>query len=151
MDDLAWNKAPFISPKVFREFFLPHMKEVAQTIKKPWVFHSDGNIAPILEDLIELNMDALHTIQPDVMDISEVKEKYGDKLCLTGNTDLHYTLTRVTTEYVTSEVEERIRAAGKNGGYIISSAMTLADYCKPENVLAMADAIKDYGEYPTSK
>ncbi len=151
MDDLAWNKAPFISPKVFREFFLPHMKEVAQTIKKPWVFHSDGNISPILEDLIELNMDALHPIQPDVMDISEVKKKYGEKLCLIGNIDLHYTLTRGTTDDVTSEVEERIRVAGKNGGYIISSAMTLADYCKPENVLAMADAIKDYGEYPISK
>ncbi len=85
------------------------------------------------------------------MDMAEVKEKYGEKLCLIGNIDLHYTLTRGTTDDVTSEVEERIRAAGKNGGYIISSAMTLADYCKPENVLAMADAIKDYGEYPISK
>ena len=84
-------------------------------------------------------------------DIYELKEKYGEKLCLIGNIDLHYTLTRGTTDDVTSEVEERIRAAGKNGGYIISSAMTLADYCKPENVLAMADAIKDYGEYPISK
>jgi uroporphyrinogen decarboxylase len=148
MDDLAWNKGPFMSPKVFREFFLPYMKDVAKTIKKPWVFHSDGNISPILDDLIELDMNAIHPIQPDVMDIAKVKEKYGEKLCLVGNVDLHYTLTRGTTDDVTSEVGERIRTAGKNGGYIISSAMTLADYCKPENVLAMADAIRDYGEYP---
>ncbi len=145
MDDLAWNKAPFISPKVFREFFLPHMKEVAQTIKKPWVFHSDGNISPILEDLIDLNMDALHPIQPDVMDISEVKKKYGDKLCLIGNIDLHYTLTRGTTDDVTSEVEERIRAAGKNGGYISSSTRIHADTCEQEIVVAMGEAIKDDG------
>jgi uroporphyrinogen decarboxylase len=147
MDDLAWNKGPFMSPKVFREFFMPHMEEVARTIKKPWVFHSDGDITPILDDLVKLGMDAIHPIQPDVMDIAEVKEKYGEKLCLVGNIDLHYTLTRGTTEDVISEVEERIRAAGKNGGYIISSAMTLADYCKTENVLAMADAIKNHGKY----
>jgi len=148
MDDLAWNKAPFMSPKVFREFFLPYMKKVAKTIEKPWVFHSDGNISPILDDLMELEMDALHPIQPDAMNIAEVKEKYGEKLCLIGNIDLHYTLTRGTTDEVSSEVEERIRTAGKNGGYIISSAMTLTDYCKPENVLAMADTIRDYGKYP---
>lgn len=151
MDDLAWNKGPFMSPKVFREFCLPHMKEVAKTIKKPWVFHSDGNISPLLEDLLTLDMDALHPIQPDAMDITEVKQKFGEKLCLVGNIDLHYTLTRGTPEDVTIEVEKRIRDAGKDGSYIISSAMTLADYCKPENVLAMADAVKSYGEYPIAE
>ena len=150
MDDLAWNKGPFMSPKVFREYFLPHMKGVATTIEKPWVFHSDGNISPILEDLIELEMDALHPIQPDVMDIGEVKKKYGDKVCLIGNIDLHYTLTRGSTAEVEAEVKERILTAGLNGGYIISSAMTLADYCKPENVVAMAKAIQEYGGYPLS-
>jgi uroporphyrinogen decarboxylase len=148
MDDLAWNGGPFMSPKTFREFFMPHMVEVARTIKKPWVFHSDGNITLLLDDLVKLGMNALHPIQPDVMDIAEVKKKYGDRLCLIGNIDLHYTLTLGKTEEVTAEVEERIRAAAKNGGYIISSAMTLADYCKPENVLAMADAIRSKGIYP---
>lgn len=148
MDDLAWNKGPFMSPKVFREFFLPHMKEVAKTIKKPWVFHSDGNISPILDDLMELEMDALHPIQPDVMDIGEIKKKYGDRLCIIGNIDLHYTLTRGSPEEVDSEVKERILTAGPGGGYIISSAMTLADYCKTENVYAMSKAIQDYGTYP---
>ncbi len=148
MDDLAWNKGPFMSPKVFREFFLPHMKDVAITINKPWVFHSDGNILPILDDLMELEMDALHPIQPDVMDIAEIKQKYGDRLCLIGNIDLHYTLTRGTPEEVEAEVRERILAAGPRGGYIISSAMTLPDYCKPENVLAMSKAVQAYGEYP---
>lgn len=137
-----------MSPKVFREFFLPHMKEVAKTIKKPWVFHSDGNISLILDDLMELEMDALHPIQPDVMDIGEIKKKYGDRLCIIGNIDLHYTLTRGSPEEVDSEVKERILTAGPGGGYIISSAMTLADYCKTENVYAMSKAIQDYGTYP---
>jgi uroporphyrinogen decarboxylase len=150
MDDLAYNKGPFMSPRVFREFFLPHMKEVAATIKKPWVFHSDGNISPILDDLMELEMDALHPIQPDVMDIGEIKKKYGDRVCIIGNIDLHYTLTRGTPEEVEAEVRERIQTAGPDGGYIISSAMTLADYCKPENVFAMSRAVQEFGAYPLS-
>ncbi len=147
MDDLAWNKQPFMSPKVFREMLLPHMREVAQAIRKPWVFHSDGNILPILDDLATLGMDAIHPIQPGAMDIEEVKRKYGGKLCLVGNIDLGYTLTRGTPMEVESEVSERIRVVGNGGGYILSSAMTLTDYCKVENVLAMAAAARRYGPY----
>jgi uroporphyrinogen decarboxylase len=147
MDDIAWNRAPFFSLKVFREFILPYMKEVAQTIKKPWVFHSDGNILPLMDDLVSLGMDALHPIQPDAMDIRLVKEKYGDLLCLIGNIDIGYTLTRGSTQEVEQEVRDRIRIAGKGGGYIISSAMTITDYCRRENVLAMSDAVRKYGSY----
>jgi uroporphyrinogen decarboxylase len=147
MDDLAWNRMPFISPQVFREFFLPYMTEVARTIRKPWVFHSDGNILPFLNDLVGLGMNALHPIQPGAMDISEVKKKYGHLLCLVGNIDLSYTLTRGTEAEVEAEVRETIVKAGAGGGYIISSAMTLTDYCKVENVLAMASAIRRHGSY----
>ena len=93
MDDLAWNKQPFISPAIFREFFLPHMKAVAKTIKKPWIFHSDGNLLPLLDDLLTLEMNAIHPIQPEAMDIERIKALYGDRICLVGNIDLSYSLT----------------------------------------------------------
>jgi uroporphyrinogen decarboxylase len=148
MDDLAWNKTPFFSVEVFREFFLPYMAEVAKTIKKPWVFHSDGNILPFLDDLVKLGMDAIHPIQPGAMDISHVKKTYGRSLCLVGNIDLGYTLTRGTLADVDAEVKETIGIAGPGGGYIMSSAMTLTDYCKKENIVAMAEALRKYGAYP---
>lgn len=116
-------------------------------IRKPWVFHSDGNILPILDDLFTLGMDAVHPIQPGAMDIEEVKRIYGGKLCLVGNIDLGYTLTRGTPKEVEKEVSDRIRVVGDGGGYILSSAMTLTDYCKVENVLAMAAAAREHGAY----
>jgi uroporphyrinogen decarboxylase len=82
------------------------------------------------------------------MDIGEVKAKYGDRVAIVGNIDLDYTLTRGEPAEVDAEVKARIKAAGPGGGYIISSANSLTDYCKLENVYAMAAAVKKYGKYP---
>ncbi len=148
MDDIAWNGGPFFSLEVFREFLLPYMKEVAGTIEKPWVFHSDGNFLPYLPDLAGLGMNAIHPIQPGAMDIAQVKKTYGRLLCLVGNIDLGYTLTRGSPAEVEAEVRDRIEVAGPGGGYIISSAMTITDYCKRENIAAMAEAVRKFGAYP---
>lgn len=147
-DDLAGNTGPFMSPKVFRELMLPHMKMVADRIKKPWIFHSDGNLFPIMEDLLSLGMTAIHPIQPVAMDIGKMKKEYGKRVAIVGNIDLDYTLPLGTVEEVDAEVRDRIMTAGPGGGYIISSANSLPDYCKLENVLAMSRAIKKYGKYP---
>ncbi|SMB99066.1 Uroporphyrinogen decarboxylase (URO-D) [Thermanaeromonas toyohensis ToBE] len=147
-DDIADNKGPWLSPDAFREFLLPHMKVVAQAIKKPWIFHSDGNLFPIMEDLLSLGMSAIHPIQPAAMDIGKMKREYGHRVCLVGNIDLDYTLTQGTPEEVEAEVKERIRVAGPGGGYILSSANSLPAYAKVENVWALARAVKKYGKYP---
>ncbi len=82
------------------------------------------------------------------MDIKTVKEKYGIRVCLWGNIDLVYTLTRGTPEEVEAEVKQRIKEVGQGGGYILGSANSITDYCKVENVIAMAKAVKKYGKYP---
>ena len=147
-DDLADTKAPFMSRAMYQEFFLPFQKIVAKAIKKPWVYHSDGNLVPILDDLLTLGMTGLHPIQPSAMDIGKIKALYGKKVCLLGNIDLDYTLTMGTPEEVEQEVKARIAVAGPGGGYIITSANSLPDYCKTENVLAMSRAIQKYSKYP---
>jgi uroporphyrinogen decarboxylase len=147
-DDLADTKSPLMSRAMYQEFFLPYQKIVASTIKKPWIFHSDGNLMPILDDLLTLGMKGLHPIQPSAMDIKQVKARYGGKVCLLGNIDLDYILTLGTPEEVDREVKERIAVAGQGGGYIITSANSLPDYCKTENVWAMSRAIRKYGKYP---
>lgn len=147
-DDVAGNDGPFMSPKVFREFFLPHMRTVAQEIKKPWIYHCDGDLFPLLPDLLTLGMNAIHPIQPSAMDIVQVKREYSERVGIVGNIDLDYTLTRGTPEEVDAEVKERIRTVGPGGGYMLSSANSITDYCKVENVLAMAEAVQKYGRYP---
>ena len=147
-DDLAGQQGPFMSPAHFRQFFLPHMRSVAETIEKPWIFHSDGDIMLLLDDLLTLGMNGIHPIQQPPMDIAEVKVRYGERVCLVGNIDLGHTLTLGNPDEVEDEVEQRIAVAGGGGGYIISSGNSLTDYCRKENVLAMASAVRKYGKYP---
>ena len=146
--DMAFKTGPLLSPKHFREIFLPKMKIIADTIKIPWVFHSDGDLNLVLEDLLTLGMNAINPFEPPVMDIAAIKKKYGHKICLWGNIDLVYTLTLGTPEEVDEEVRQRIREIGPGGGYICASANSITPYCKKENIYAMLNAIKKYGAYP---
>lgn len=146
-DDTADTRAPWVSMEMYEEFIQPYQRIVTDQIKKPWVYHSDGNVLPILDGILKLGMSALHPIEPSAMDINKVKEKYGSKVCIIGNIDLDYTLTVGTPEEVEAEVKDRIEKIGKGGGYIISSANSLTNYCKIENIQAMARTIEKYRRY----
>jgi uroporphyrinogen decarboxylase len=146
-EDLAWKQGPMFSPKIIRELFLPRMKKVADQIKIPWIYHSDGNLMPILDDLLSLGMNGIANLEPNAMDIVQVKKRYGHRICLMGNIDLHYTLTQGTPEETEAEVKKRIQEIGPGGGYILASANSLTSYCRPENVLAMHRALLKYGTY----
>ena len=149
-DDIAYKSGPMFSPKVLRDVLMPHMSRVSQAIHEtglPWIFHSDGDLMSLLDELLTMGFDALHPIEPGPMDIVRVKKAYGERLCLVGNIDLHYTLTMGTPEEVDAEVKERIETIGVGGGYMISSANSITSYCKIENVRAMIEAIRKYGAY----
>jgi uroporphyrinogen decarboxylase len=146
-DDHADTRMPWVNMETYEDFLFPYQKMVADAMERPWAFHSDGNLFPILDGLLKLGMDAVHPIQPAAMDIGRMKAEYGSRVCLIGNIDLDHTLTLGTPEEVEAEVKERIRVAGGGGGYIISSANSLTDYCKIENVMAMARAVRQHGRY----
>ncbi|GAF25325.1 uroporphyrinogen-III decarboxylase [Moorella thermoacetica Y72] len=146
-DDIAFNSAPFFSPQTFKQIFLPRLKRVAECVQLPWVFHSDGNLLPILDDLLSLGMNALHPIQPEAMDIEEVAELYGESVCIIGNIDVNLLCTG-TPEQVEELVKFRIEKLRHNkGGYILSSSNSIPGFCKPENALAIGRAIERYGYY----
>ena len=147
-NDMAFKSGPMISPAIFREFFLPLMRPAAEAIKLPWAFHSDGDLHLVMEDLLTLGMNAINPFEKPMMSLKEAKEKWGRRVCLWGNVDLHYTLTMGTPEEVEEEVKECLRDAAEGGGYIIASGNSLTDYCKLENVRAMIKAIEKYGRYP---
>lgn len=147
-DDHADTKSSWINMEMWEEFFQPYQKLVADEISKPWIFHSDGNIVPILDGLLTLGMNGIHPVQPSAMDINTLKQKYGKRVCIVGNIDLDYTLTLGTTAEVEAEVRDRLRRVGKGGGYIISSGNSITDYCKIENVWAMSKTIREHGAYP---
>lgn len=146
-DDVAFGTAPFMRADDFHELFMPHLSRVAERIEIPWIFHSDGNLLPLMDDLLTLGMSGLNPIEPGAMDIEYVKEHYGDRICLVGNINID-TLSRGTPQEVDEEVRDRIFTLGHGGGYIASSSNSIPDYVKPENLVAMVNAIQKYGRYP---
>lgn len=148
-DDMAFKSAPFFSRQVFRDLFLPRFQRAADKITLPWVLHSDGNLMPYLDDLIDLGIAGLHPVEKGAMDIRAVKREYGDKICLLGNVDLNL-LGQGSPENVDEEVRGLIRDVAPGGGYIVTSGNSLAGYLLPENVLALTTAVQEYGSYPIS-
>jgi hypothetical protein len=146
-DDMAFNTAPFFSPEVFRELVLPRYRKVAAEIRLPWIIHSDGNVVPFLEDLLSVGIAGLHPCEKGAVDIRALKRTHGRRLCLLGNVDLNL-LGMGKPDAVEREVRELIRDVAPGGGYIATSGNSLAPYCLPDNVLALAAAVRTYGAYP---
>jgi len=147
-DDIAFNTGPIIPLPIFREVFLPRMKKFGSTLKLPWVYHSCGNVGRAFDDIMEFGMNCFNPFQPDVNDIFEYKEKYGDKICIWGNIDIGYTLTRGTVKETIAEVKEKIKRLAPGGGYLMATSNSITDYCKVENILAMMETKEKYGTYP---
>ena len=146
-DDMAFNTAPFFSPEVFHDLVLPRYRKVAEKITLPWIIHSDGNILPFLDDMMDLGIAGLHPIEKGAMDIKDMKQRYGDRLCLLGNVDLNI-LCIGTLEDVENEVSGLIRDVGPGGGYVVTSGNSLAGYLRPENVVRLSESVQKYGRYP---
>ncbi len=140
--DIAFNTGPFFSPEVFRTAILPAMKISAAEITLPWIYHSDGNLNPILDDLLSLGMNGLHPFEPGGMDIMATKQKYGNKLCVVGNVDIDL-LTRGAPMEVEKETNRIINSLAPLGGHILSSSNSLASYVKVENVRAMMRVVSN--------
>ena len=148
--DLAYDSGSFMSPDQFRRFVVPHYRRFVQAAHRlgvPIIKHSDGNLWPILDDLIDVGFDGIHPIQPQCMSLKEAKEKVGDRVCLLGNVDCMYILTRGTTEEVEAEVRRALAEGAPGGGYIITSSNTIHPDVKPENYIAMVKAVHNYGGY----
>ena len=152
-DDLSGKNGPLVSPAHYRKYVFPCYKQMADMAKaadKPMVYHTDGKIDMVIEELLATGIDGWHPVEKQAHDINEVKAKYGDRIALLGNIDLQYTLTKGTPEEVDAEVRERIRDLGPGGGYCVSSGNSIPEYVPIDNYAAMLEATYKYGNYPIS-
>lgn len=146
-DDVAFNTGLVVSPRVLRRYAFPwfrQMVELAHQAGALAIFHSDGKLDTIIEDIIGLGFDGLNPVDPMCMDIVALKARVAGRLGLLGNIDLRYTLTLGTPQEVAAEVKERITALAPGGGYCLSSANSIPDYVPFENYLALRDAWVKY-------
>jgi uroporphyrinogen decarboxylase len=148
--DLAHETNMIMSPRHFREFIKPYYFEIVELAhaKGLKIFkHTDGDHWKIMEDLIEVGFDGIHPIQPQSLDLAEVKKEIGDRICLLGNIDCRETLVSKSTREVEEEVIQAIETAAPGGGYILSSSNTIHPGVRAENYIAMVEATHKHGVY----
>ena len=148
--DLAGERTVLMSPDHYREYIKPYEKQVvdyAHSKGAKVIRHTDGNIWPILDDLVECGFDGIHPFQPQCMDIGEAKRHIAGKTCIIGNIDCRDLLPFGTEDEVERAVKKTIEIAAPGGGYIISSSNTIHPNCRPENYVAMVKAAHKYGVY----
>ncbi len=150
-DDIAATGNLLISPKHFKEFVNPYNRKLvdrAHELGLKVVRHSDGNLWPIMDILIDSGYDGINPLEPQAgMDLKKVKDAYGDKICLLGNIDCKELLCSGKPSEVDAAVKHAIDVAAKGGGYILCDSNSLHPGVNPENCIAMFEAAKKYGLY----
>jgi uroporphyrinogen decarboxylase len=151
-DDYAHNLAPIMSPKHFERFLLPYLKEavgVAHDHGLPFLKHTDGDLWPIIDMIVDAGIDVLDPIEPVAnMDIGRVKERYGDRIAMAGNIDCSHLLPYATPEQVVDAVKETLAKGAVGGGLILASSNSIHPAVNPGNYRAMVESARKHGVYP---
>ena len=154
-DDLGTQESLLMSPKMYRQFLKPLHAEIIAFIKERThakvLFHTDGDVFPLMPDLIEIGIDILNPIQTSagkMSNLAALKSEYGRRMVFCGAIDTHHVLPHGSPDDVRLEVRRAMRELGPGGGYIVSSVHTIMNDVPAENILAMVDAVEEFGHYP---
>jgi uroporphyrinogen decarboxylase len=154
-DDLGGQKAPLLSTAMYRRLIKPYHAQLFSAIKArsqaKIFYHSDGNIYPLLNDLIEIGIDVLnpvHVSAGEMGDTARLKREFGARLAFCGAIDTQSVLPHGRPEDVRREVRRRIKDLAPGGGYILASVHCLQPDVPPENVCAMFEEALVAGRYP---
>lgn len=147
-DDVGGQTGMLLSPALWRRFLRPRLASFIEAVKgvNPRLkiaYHSDGQILPIIPELIEIGVDVLNPIQPRCMDPAEVKRRFGDRLSFWGTIDEQHTLPFADAGSVAREVRERIATVGRGGGLIIGPTHHVQLDTPMENFWAMVRAVRE--------
>ena len=151
-DDIACKGRLMFSPEFLRKTFIESLRRCIEPLHaagQKVVFHSDGYVMDILDDMIEAGIDGLNPIEPIAgMDIAYLKKRYGKNLLLVGNVDCSQVLPLGTVEHVIEAVKQCLRDAGHGGGLLIGSSSEIIPCTPVENVIAFYEACREWGKYP---
>ena len=154
-DDYGTQRAPMISPKMFRELFKPSLAKICDFVhkKSPNVkvlLHSCGAVAPLIPDFIDAGLDALNPVQTTAegMDPAKLKAEYGrDLVFWGGGVRCQTTLANGTVEDVRSEVRELLEIWKPGGGYIFAPDHDIQENVPAEKIIALYETAQKYGGY----
>jgi len=148
--DYCLNTGPFFSPDQFAEFVTPYLTRLIKGYRDMGYYtikHTDGNIMPIIDQLVGANPHALHSLDPQAgVDIAEVKRLYGDKICLIGNVNCGLLQTG-TEEEAKNSARYALRSGMPGGGYIFSTSNCIYTGMKLSRYEMILDVWRKEGNY----
>lgn len=151
--DYCFNTGPFLSPRQFAEFVTPYLAQLTRGYREMGFYvikHTDGNIMPIIDQLVSTNPHALHSLDPQgSVDIAEVKRRYGQQICLIGNVNCSM-LDTGTEEEVVASVRYALQNGMPGGGYIFSTSNCIYTGMPLSRYELMLDVWRKEGNYPAT-
>jgi uroporphyrinogen decarboxylase len=155
-DDYGTQESLLISPEVFRGLVKPVVSKYYKTVKdfakkyNPHIRlmkHSCGAVSEFIDDFIEMGIDILDPVQVSAkgMEISKLKDNYGDRIAFHGGIDTQHVLPHCTPQEVEKFVQKTISVLGRNGGYIVCPVHHVEGDVPAENILAMRTAVMTAG------
>jgi uroporphyrinogen decarboxylase len=149
-DDVGMPTTMIISPDTWRRFFKPRLAAIIDAARayKPdlrVLYHSDGYFQPIVGDLIEIGVQAIHPLQPEHMDAVRIRRRFGSRLALWGTVGHQWSLQWADPDEIRQEVRHRVETLGR-AGLILCPAYDLDDAAASRrNVAAFLEAAAEYG------
>jgi uroporphyrinogen decarboxylase len=141
-DDWGAQRGLIMGPRLWRRFIKPRFARMvarARSHGKTTFLHSDGDIQEIIPDLIEIGLDILNPVQPDVMDIYAIKREYGRDLAFLGGVSVQQLLPRASPEGVRAEVRRLIKEVGAGGGFVIAPTHSLGPDIPLANLVVLVE------------
>ncbi len=141
-DDYGTQKSMLISPDDWRLFVKPRLSEIitcAKEAERTILLHSCGNVRAIVPDLVELGLDILHPIQPEALDVFELKREFGRNITFCGGLGTQDLLINASPQDIRAEVRRLREEMGRGGGYILEPGITVQADVPLENIVAMID------------
>jgi uroporphyrinogen decarboxylase len=149
-DDMASNTGPMISPRSWERLFLPVYVKLVSALKAAGaakvIFHSDGNIEPVLPMLIEAGIDGINPVEAKAgMDLPKLKARFGKKLALIGGIDNALVMPSGDRDRIERHMRPVLDAA--RGGGVIVGAHSIAPDISVESYEFYREVIERYGTW----
>jgi uroporphyrinogen decarboxylase len=152
-DDYGTQQSQLIAPDQFREYYKPHFMRVLKFIKQKapnvkLLFHSCGNVRPIIPDLIEIGVDLLNPVHITAtgMEPVQLKKDFGkDVIFWGGGVDTQHVLPSGTPQQVKDDVRRNIEALAPGGGFVFATVHNIQAEVPAHNIVAMIEALREFG------